>query len=73
MARGNNGLGEGDLARSYCGAPALTPLATANDEIAWAAFLDVELLGKPVEGLKDVLSNTEKTVARFTTRAGISI
>jgi hypothetical protein len=54
------------------------PLATANNEIAWAAFLDVELRGKPVEGLENVLSNTEKAVARaiirmFTTRAGISI
>jgi tetratricopeptide (TPR) repeat protein len=37
-------------------------LAQAHDGIAWNAFLDVALRGKPVETLKDVLGDVEKAV-----------
>jgi WD40 repeat protein len=38
-------------------------MASAHDEIAWAAFLDVELGGKPVGLLKDALRDSEQAVA----------
>ena len=51
------------IERTPAAAARLAPaLASAHNDIAWAAFLDVAMRAKPVETLKDVLADAEKAV-----------